>query len=238
MGVPIIGCPCAICQRKEERLRSSALLTIGGKKLLIDAGPDFRRQALLHKVEDIDALILTHSHYDHIGGLEDLRIIYYQKKEKIPCYLSTETLQEWRTKTHITPLFSPYILPEKSGPCTIEGLDACAFYFWQKDTKVTGYRFGDLAYITDISDYEEEIFSHLSGISTLVISACNLKRSPLHLGLECAVAFAEKTSANKVFFTHLSHEIDTRIVSFPGSYSNVEQTQAFAYDGLTINFTY
>ena len=135
MGVPIIGCPCAICQRKEERLRSSALLTIGGKKLLIDAGPDFRRQALLHKVEDIDALILTHSHYDHIGGLEDLRIIYYQKKEKIPCYLSTETLQEWRTKTHITPLFSPYILPEKSGPCTIEGLDACAFYFWQNDRR-------------------------------------------------------------------------------------------------------
>ena len=109
MGIPVIGCKCPVCTSslpKNKRFRSSVLMNINGKNFLIDAGPDFRMQALKHQIFSVDCLLLTHGHYDHIGGLEDLRILYFiQNRKPILTVLSKETVEELRNKNRY--LFLP-----------------------------------------------------------------------------------------------------------------------------------
>ena len=102
MGVPVIGCKCSVCQSsnpKNHRMRAGALLKIGNKHILIDAGPDIRRQALLHKIDKIDGFILTHAHYDHMAGFDDVKV-YKTEEKKVPCLMLEETLEELKIRYH------------------------------------------------------------------------------------------------------------------------------------------
>ncbi|MEL7430955.1 MAG: MBL fold metallo-hydrolase [Chlamydiota bacterium] len=230
MGTPVIGCSCLVCQDKRQwRLRSSGLLRIGDRRILFDAGPDFRQQALNYGVFGIEALLLTHSHYDHIGGLEDLRIFSYQKKGEIPCFLSKETGEMLEKKSYLQQFFAPTFLPSDQGEFFFGGLPFSYFQYWQDTTRVTGFRFGSFAYVTDISRYEPSIFSALSGVKTLVLSACGLDHSHVHLGLRKAISFAQEVGASQVFFTHVCHRID----AFKER-SKLPSSMQFAYDGLEI----
>ena len=244
-GVPVIGCKCAVCASASpynHRLRSSGLLQMGGRNLLIDVGPDFRTQALKHKIDTLDGLLLTHTHYDHIAGIDDLRIYYLHAQKPLPCLLSQESLEE--LKSRYTYFFRPVgHAPTLSAQFAFQVLEGDAgetefvhtkieyMSYVQGKMKVNGFRIGDFAYVSDIRDYDASIFAQLQGVRKLVLSALQEKPSKIHLSLDEAVAFAEKVGAEETRLTHLSHAVDHDLTNrrFP---PNVQ----LGFDGLEMEF--
>lgn len=245
VGVPVIGCNCAVCQSKDphnQRLRPSVLIQIGHKQFLIDAGPDFRLQALRHGITALDGILFTHAHHDHTAGLDDLRPLYFHRDTPLPFLLSAETAGELQTRFSYMFQASPYegqfvsrfnmrLLPDQEGEIVFEGLPVRYVTYEQGGMRVNGYRIGNLAYISDIRHYPNSIFKHLEGVNHLIISALRYTHSPLHFSVDEAIDFAKEVKAERVWMTHISHELDH------------EQTNAYlplnmslAYDGMTINF--
>jgi phosphoribosyl 1,2-cyclic phosphate phosphodiesterase len=245
MGVPIVGCKCSVCSstsKYNKRFRPSALIKLNKKNFLIDVSPDFRSQALINKIENIDALIFTHLHYDHSAGIDDLRPIYFERNKAIDCLLSPETLNEMEKRFYyffepissvstFSNIFKFHLLEEDVGNTDFLGIPINNFSYFQMGMKVSGYRFGDLAYVTDIREYDDNIFSSLKGVKKLVISALRSQSSQAHFSISESINFAQKVNAEKTYFTHIAHDVD----------HNEENKQLpkgieLAYDGLEINF--
>jgi phosphoribosyl 1,2-cyclic phosphate phosphodiesterase len=234
-GVPVISCKCGVCQSsntKNQRLRTSGLLISGNNHILIDVSPDIRLVSLKHDIAHIDAVLITHSHEDHIGGLNDLRPYSYLKNnQKIPMVLSkiSEKLMQIRFD-YLMDRFEKEILIEDQGQIFLNDLEIRYFSYEQQGMKVTGYRFGKFAYVTDIKEYEPAIFEHLDGVETLVLGAINENPSRMHFTIEEAISFKEKISSVKVcYLTHLSHEVDYETMS-----KKLPRGVLLAYDGLEI----
>lgn len=244
LGVPIIGCACEVCRSKSpfnRRTRSSALLKIGVKRLLIDVGPDFREQALRYHIVHLDGLLVTHAHQDHVAGIDDLRV--YSFRDKVPL----DTLGSLDTNTDLRGRFG-YMFQAKSteigvAPLTLLQLEGEAgnnsfhevpfkyFTYRQTSMKVTGFRFGNLAYVTDIKNYTDEIFEHLKGVETLIISAQGNEPSRMHLTVEEAAGFGLQSGAKETYLTHLSHAVD-----YEKTTHSLPDGVKLAYDGLEIPF--
>ncbi len=244
MGIPVVGCECPVCLSKDpqhHRLRSSALIGFGDKRILIDVGPDFRVQALRIGLKHLDGVLLTHPHFDHIGGLDDLRALSFISKEPIECILSRPTMDDLKSRysylllpkekrTSITAELSFRVLEPLTGEFTIAGLQFSFFSYSQSGIQVTGFRLGDLAYVSDIREYPSDIFDSLKGIKTLVLSALRKTPSPMHFSVDQAVEFAKNVNAEKTYFTHIAHELDPTSTVLP-------QGMSLGYDGLTCEFT-
>jgi phosphoribosyl 1,2-cyclic phosphate phosphodiesterase len=244
VGVPVIGCHCSVClsdHPHNKRYRPSGLIEIGSKKILIDVGPDFRTQALTHQIDNIDALFLTHIHSDHIAGVDDVRVFYFRNNKELDCYLSLETFEDLKIRYHY--LFRPieqlptipaqlklHLLEEEFGFFSLFGLDFHYLTYFQGRVKVTGFRVGDLAYLTDIKEYSNDIFSPLQGVNTLIVSALRKESSPVHLSVQEAVAFADRIGAKQAYFTHISHHLDHTQVN-----KELPKNRQLAYDGLSID---
>lgn len=245
MGLPVIGCTCKVCQSKnpkDQRLRTSGLLTINNRNILIDCGPDFRQQALLYKIMNLDGVILTHAHQDHTGGIDELRAYYSHTKKSLPCLMSEETFRDlyvrfnyiFAQKKGGNKLLSkliPQLLTSEEGSIKFLEIETDYFSYMQAGMKVNGFRWGNFAYVTDICDYKEEIFESLEGIETLVISALRYSNSYIHFTVDQAVEFSEKIGAKRTFLTHISHDLSH------------EETNAYllgnvelAFDGMEIEF--
>jgi phosphoribosyl 1,2-cyclic phosphate phosphodiesterase len=243
LGVPLIACKCPVCTSLvayNRRLRSSGLILLENKKFLIDAGPDFRQQALKYSIDHLDGVLFTHLHADHIAGLEDLRPLYYAYNKSLPCLVSKKTRKEVIRRflylfrgLHAAPYFDFQETKGTSGSSQFEGMKFSFITYHQGDVPVHGYRIGDFAYMTDIGQYQEKIFDQLRGVQTLVMSLLRHQSTSHHLGLEETMQIAQKVGAKKVYFTHLSHEIDHEkwSLSLPPGYF-------LAYDGLQLSFTY
>lgn len=243
LGVPLIGCSCEVCfsnNPKNKRFRSSLFLEIGGKKLVIDTGPDFRSQMLANGITGLDGVIYTHSHHDHVAGIDDLRVFAYRRKASIPCLASEETASDlekrydFMFKSHghepgEFPRARLVRLKDRSGVVTFEGIKIRYFSYVQTGMQVLGIRIGSFAYVTDIKEYNEQVFKELLGVQTLVISALRFTASSMHLTVDEAVDFARKIGCNRAYFTHISHDIDHDKANacLP---SGIE----LAYDGLKI----
>ncbi len=245
MGIPIIGCDCSVCSSSSlynQRMRSSLLLSIGKKRYLIDVGPDFRMQALKHGIDRLDGVLLTHGHYDHVSGLDDLRIFYLRQKTPIPCALSKETLKEIEIRYHYILAFEGkkkdaafipfdfHLLEKKEGEILFAGLDLKYFSYFQRETKVTGFRCKDFAYVVDISDYDESIFESLRGVRVLVIDGMSWKETRAHLGIPEVIELVKKVGCKRAYLTHVAHETDHQWTS-----DKLPEGMLVAYDGLKLD---
>lgn len=245
MGIPVIGCECAICLSPSpynQRLRPSALLKVMGKNILIDCGPDFRCQMLQHHIKHLDGLIFTHAHYDHTGGFDEIRIINARSKKPLPCLLSKATAEDLKMRfPYIFDTTAPMItittrtdmqyLESTNGSMDFLGIPIQYMTYEQGGMLVNGFRFGNLAYISDIKHYPDTIFENLKGLETLVISCLRYEPSILHFNIDEAMAFAQKVGARQTLFTHIAHELDHELTN-----SKLPSNYQLAYDGLEIDF--
>ena len=240
MGVPVVSCKCKVCKSDSlfnKRLRPSALLKIGKKQFLIDAGPDFRIQALRYGIDHLDGVLLTHTHFDHVGGLDDLRVFYFLQDKQLHCLLSRETYEEIRLRVHYLfhedkcPWLKFQILKKDFGPVEFEGVHfECVTYF-QAGMKVTGYRAGSFAYISDIRVYDQAVIDHLKGVDILILSALRYTPTTVHFSIDEAIDFSHKVGAKKTFITHIAHDLEHDETN-----ARLPENVRLAYDGLEINF--
>ena len=210
-GVPMIGCDCEVCKStdpRDKRLRASVLVEHEGQKILVDAGPDFRYQMLRAGICSLDAILLTHNHKDHTGGLDDIRAFNYHEKKATQIYC--EKYEEYsyafaEVKYPGAPEWNVHIIDEK--PFSINGVEIIPIRGKHFKLPVLGYRFGNIAYCTDMNHISEEEYSKLQGLDHFIINCVRRGRHISHYSLEQAIEVAGKVGAEHSWLTHLSHQL-------------------------------
>ena len=220
-GVPVIGCSCRTCfsaDRRDKRTRSSVYLIYQGMCILIDASIDLRQQLLREKIDDIDVILLTHPHTDHILGLDDIRPVNQKQKKKVFCYGSRATCDDIRLRF---PYFFHYVqvgggiprieLKEIQKKFTLQKGDSevsvIPLPVFHGKVMINGYRIGRMAYITAASHIPDSTYSLLEDLDILVINALRRSSHNTHFSFEEAVAQAEKIGAARTYLTHICHDL-------------------------------
>lgn len=219
-GVPVIACDCIVCQstRKEDkRLRSSILVELDNYNIIIDTGPDFRYQMLREHVKHLDAILVTHSHKDHIAGLDDVRAFNYLQHEPLTIYANAPTLEAIQNEFYYA--FSSNKYPGVPQLELEELVAGRSFTLADKlilplevmhyKMPVLGFRIGKFAYITDAKTVSEESRKYLEGVDTLVINALQEAAHISHFTLEEALQFIQDINPKKAYLTHISHRFGT-----------------------------
>lgn len=241
VGVPQIGCHCRVCKScdaRDKRLRCSALLQCEGTNILIDCSPDFREQMLrINFEEPLHAVLITHEHYDHVGGIDDLRPYSYLRN--LPLYADEYAITHLRQRLPYCLVINRYpgvpqltaevVEPHKTfrvGP-----LDIVPLRVIHGKLPILGYRIGPLGYITDMTTMPDEDFALLQGIKILVVNALRHEPHPTHQTVEQAIAFSRRLGDNlPTYLIHMSHHL--------GLHAEEEALLPrgihFAYDGLVL----
>ena len=239
-GVPFIGCHCPVClseDPKDKRCRSSILIEKGNTKVVIDTGYEFRLQCLRSGVERLDGVLYTHAHPDHLFGLDDLRA-FYREEKSVDIWGSKGTID--RIKTLYPYVFKPFSndgLPHLSPHIASQGvpflvgeIEFIPFFMTHGPMDSTGYRFGNCAYVTDVSDIrEEENLKYLENLDVLIIDALMEKKHPSHLSFGEACEIGKKCGAKRVYFTHISHTM--KHVDIERKYNGIAKP---SYDTMTV----
>lgn len=272
-GVPMIGCTCDVCKSsdpRDKRLRASVLVEYGGLTILVDCGPDFRYQMLRAGVKHLDAILLTHNHLDHTGGLDDTRSFNLVESRPVNIYCEKyveDALRrqyayafaeprypgapEWHM--HIIDPDRPFLVHSNAGeeilkwesgfgyrhlqPVveeTVESVEVIPIHGWHHKVKklsVLGYRFGKIAYITDMNLIDDEELEKLEGLDAVTVNC--VKRGPhySHFSLDEALSFFERVGAKDSYITHLSHLLPPH-AEFE---AELPQNVHLAYDGLVLH---
>ena len=260
-GVPVIACRCNVCRSSDERdtrLRTSALLQADNNNILFDIGPDFRQQMLRHHVDHLDAILITHAHRDHVGGLDDIRSFNYVQHSKMDVYLNSEAktallrdykyifdyhqypgLPEAELHQVDNSQFS-ILLPasqalstaeKKSNPAKNSQLEVVPICAMHKDLPILGYRIRNFAYITDANYIAPSEMEKLKGVDVMVINALRKEKHFSHYSLPEALEVISQVKPREAYLTHISHEL--------GLHAVVERELPagvyLAYDNLIIN---
>lgn len=239
-GVPVMGCPCEVCHSedpKDKRWRTAALLEVGSTRLLIDCGPDIRMQLMPLPFLPLDGVLLTHIHYDHVGGMDDLRglcvfgDINVYADEATAAGLHT-TMPYCFTK-HLYPGVPRLCLHaiQPHVPLKIRDAEVVPFTVMHGKLPILGYRIGKLAYITDMKTIDDEEYEYLKGVDTLVVNALRWEKDHhSHQLVGDAIALARRIGARRTYLVHLTHEIGFH----DDANKKLPQGVEFAYDGLEI----
>ncbi len=272
-GVPMIGCKCEVCSSadpRDKRLRASALVEYSGLTILIDAGPDFRTQMLRAGVEHLDAILLTHNHKDHTGGIDDTRSFNLLESRPVNIYCEEYVLNslkreysyafaqprypgapEWHT--HLIDGSKPFLVHSNAGEerlvwesgkgyrhleataaeiiPPVEVIPIQGWHHKNKDLSVLGYRFGDIAYLTDMNLVEDSEFEKLKGLKAVTVNC--VKKTPhfSHFSLGEALAFFARVGAKNSYITHISHQLPAHSILS----KELPEGVHLAYDTLVID---
>lgn len=240
-GVPQIKCPCPVCHStdpRDKRLRQSAIVRYQGRKILIDCGPDFRQQILRASDDNVDALLISHIHYDHVGGMDDLRP-YALSEHPFPVFARGDVIERLRVQL-------PYCFAEKPYPGTPRfafteihyderfdclGVEVRAIPVMHYRLPILGFEIGPMAYITDCKTIAREQLERIKGIPLLVLNALRMEPHLSHLSLAEALEIVDIVSPGRAVFIHFSHEIGFHEATSRLLPDGVE----LAYDGMRIN---
>jgi phosphoribosyl 1,2-cyclic phosphate phosphodiesterase len=237
-GVPVIACDCDICTSpdpRNKRNRTSAWVRSSETSVLIDTPPEMRIQAIAYGVKRLDALLFTHSHADHIFGLDDVRRFNFMQGITMPCYGQEETLEDIRRA------FS-YVFKETQAGGGKPSLDLIAvegrFQIGELEVQpipifhgrlpIYGYRIGDFAYVTDASEIPEASICLLQGLEVLVLGALRPQPHSTHFSIPEAVEVAQALSPRQTYFTHMTHDVDHETIN-----RQLPPGIELGYDGLT-----
>lgn len=237
-GVPVVGCQCATCQSedpRDKRLRTSAYVEVGEVKFLIDAGPDLRQQLLNNHITQVDAILVTHEHKDHLAGLDDIRPVYFMRKQPMEVYGLQRVMNvirkdfDYAFKTTPYPGAPSFVLHNvRDDSFFINGIEIQPIHVRHLTLPILGYRIGKLAYITDASFIAETEMRKLQGLDTLVINALRIREHYSHFNLEQALNIIKILQPRQAFLTHVSDKM--------GCYKDIEpllpDNVTLGYDGL------
>jgi len=238
-GIPVIGCDCAVCKSsdsRDKRLRSSIMVEIAGKTIVIDTGPDFRQQMLSNKVENITAVLFTHEHKDHVAGLDDIRPFNFKHNKPIEVYAEDRVQKALRREF-------AYIFAENKYPgiprinmnmienkeFIVEGVKVLPVRAFHHKLPIFGFRINDFAYLTDVKSVPEEEKKKLKDLKVFVITCLRKEEHISHMNLEETLEFIEEIKPQKTYLNHLSHRFglhsEEEIKLPPGIF--------IGYDGLS-----
>ena len=239
-GTPVIGCQCDTCQSdnpRNKRTRCSSVITLeSGHVLLIDTGPDLRQQALREQLTRVDAVLYTHTHADHLHGIDDLRSFCQLQRSQIPLYGNPATCKHIADKFGYT-LREPsnfWDLPvlkahEVNGPFTLFNQLITPIPIKHGNSDILGYRIGDIAYLTDVSSIPESSMPLLFGVKVLLLDC--LRNSPhiTHINVEQSLQYAGLINAQQTYLIHMTHELEYSALS-----ARLPNNVRVGYDGLEI----
>lgn len=241
-GTPVVGCQCSTClsdNPKNKRLRCSAAITTDdGEVILIDTGPDLRAQSLRAGLIRIDAVLYTHTHADHLHGIDDLRAFCQIQKMQIPLYGKLDAMQHIQAKfgyaiREVGDFWEMPILSINpiSEPFEIFGIRITPIPVKHGYSDILGYRIGNLAYLTDVSEIPEASLALLADLDILIIDCLRYKPHYTHINVEQSIAYAGLIKGRSTYFIHMTHDLEYEKLS-----GEVPESMYVAYDGLKLNF--
>lgn len=238
-GVPMLRCHCPVCMSadpRDQRLRTSAIVRYQGVRFLIDCGPDFRTQMLRASDDNLDAVLLTHIHYDHVAGLDDLRTYCFERQ--FPLYARADVLENLHRRIPYcfpggTPYpgvaqFEEHVIGDD--PFLVEGVRVEPIPVMHYKLPICGFRIGPLAYITDAKEIADEVVDSLRGVPLLVINALRIKPHISHMCLDETLAIVERVKPGRTLLVHMSDGIGFHA----DSHRLLPQDVELAYDGLIV----
>ena len=239
-GIPVIACQCKVCQStdmRDKRLRASVMVEVDGIVLVIDSGPDFRQQMLTHDVRDLDGILFTHEHKDHVAGLDDVRAFNWVNKQPVDVFAEQRVLEALKREFFYAFDVKPYpgvpkinlnAIDEK--PFKIKGIGIVPIRGMHYKLPVLGYRIGDFSYLTDFNYISEESMRKVIGSKVVVVNGVRKKPHISHYNLRQAIEVLKKANPEKGFVTHISHYLGLYHEENPQLPPNIE----LAYDNLTL----
>jgi phosphoribosyl 1,2-cyclic phosphate phosphodiesterase len=242
MGVPTIGCECAVCSSSDphdRRTRPSVLIEYADRVVLIDTTPDFREQAIRERIRRLDAVLYTHTHADHLLGIDDLRpLSFLHKPGKLPLYAHPAAADFIRNMFRY--IFegnykfgglAQVELKPMDGPVDLFGAQFAPVAVIHGDTEIFGFRFGAAAYLTDHSEIPEASFSKLENLDVLFLDALRYAPHPTHSTVENSLRIVERLKPKRAFFTHISHDLPHEATN-----ATLPPHVRLAHDGMKLEF--
>ena len=241
-GIPVITCDCKVCRSidpRDNRLRTSVLIETKGVCFAIDSGPDFRQQMLKAKVKNLDAILFTHEHKDHIAGMDDVRAFNFSSQNPMEVFCSERVYTALCREFHYVfdPAYQYPGIPKvntniiENEKFDIKGVEILPIELFHYKLPVFGYRIGNLTYITDANRIEGQEFEKIEGTDVLIINALRKEKHISHFTLDEALEVVKKVNPKKAYLIHLSHYMGLHKDVSEELPENVE----IAYDGLVIN---
>ena len=243
-GVPMIGCECATCRSddpRDTRSRASILITVPGEaSILIDTSPDLRAQALQHHLRRVDAILYTHSHADHVLGLDDVRRFNSLQRQPIPCYGDPRTLRDLRRtfayafedSAHQGGGIPRVVLFPLAGEFCIGAAGFTPVPVMHGSRVIYGYRVGNFAYLTDCSAIPETSWPLLEGVEVVILDALRDRPHPTHLSVAESLQIVERLAPERAFFTHMCHDLP-----HVATCARLPEGVELAYDGLAFEIS-